>query len=753
MYLCLLTSEYPPFFGGGIGTYAQHLAEMMTKNGHQVTVLVCDDKRDCVETPKQNLRVVRFRRGIERYSGEGYWLGLSHQFYDELVRLIRNDGEKPDIIEFQEYGAIGWMLLQQKWTGQHVLKDVPTLVHLHTPLMAIHEVNKRSTFQFPEYWIGELEKFSINAADGIVCPSRFLADRVRPLIHRAEQTIHVLPYPFEMSETSHALSCRFDAVYVGRMEYRKGVVAFLEGVERLWEKGIEFTVCMIGGDTWYTDRNCSMTRYFQECYGHRIRQGRLIFIPNTPPDKLREIVGQARFAVVPSLYENFPYTAIEAMHLAKPMLVSSSGGQAEMVGKDESCGLIFDWERGGHFEVQFRRMLEADAATLGKMGESAGKRIRCETNYGDNLIKRCRLYDQVIATANSKRIFPMMDTLWSAPACPAEKSAGKSMKRPGEERASEIPARMSCGDPRETEGDDGGCKLSIIVLRGDPVQRLDKTLAALEMVEYPHEVLIVDSTPDARGAPKGLPQLTRDKPHWRIIEGVPSELARRAGAESADGRFLAFLPAGGWAIPVFYLRAMTLLDRYSNVGLVYSWLKYEGMRENSLVMYNAALPMMLMMKMISPITVVRKRDFLQCCLQEDLDGTDDVLWLRMVMKGYCGIAVPEFLSYLHESEEKLEEERVSLRLSALEGLSRQFPEVYQRYGVEIFNLLNANGPGFYWDGLARGNIFNTVSKEPVFLLNRLFTRYLRRCRDIQRLFPPGVVGLARELLRTLIKKS
>jgi hypothetical protein len=42
MKIWLLTTEYPPVFGGGIATYCIHTARMLTLHSHEITVFVSD---------------------------------------------------------------------------------------------------------------------------------------------------------------------------------------------------------------------------------------------------------------------------------------------------------------------------------------------------------------------------------------------------------------------------------------------------------------------------------------------------------------------------------------------------------------------------------------------------------------------------------------------------------------------------------------------------------------------------------------
>lgn len=61
----LVTTEYPPFFGGGIATYCIHTAQMLAEAGHAVTIIVGDSSLQSRERVEMNgpVRVVRFKAG------------------------------------------------------------------------------------------------------------------------------------------------------------------------------------------------------------------------------------------------------------------------------------------------------------------------------------------------------------------------------------------------------------------------------------------------------------------------------------------------------------------------------------------------------------------------------------------------------------------------------------------------------------------------------------------------------------------
>src|SRR5689334_5355710 len=113
MHYWLLTTEYPPLFGGGISTYCYYTARMLANNGHQVTVFIYDMTVKDDQIEEQNgIRLVRF---LPRKTGAHHFLGfnayLSYEYANIIKSFILKEG-KPDIIESQEYHGIAYYLQQ-----------------------------------------------------------------------------------------------------------------------------------------------------------------------------------------------------------------------------------------------------------------------------------------------------------------------------------------------------------------------------------------------------------------------------------------------------------------------------------------------------------------------------------------------------------------------------------------------------------------------------------------------------------------
>ena len=97
---------------------------------------------------KEGYRIVRFQQGEgEYYQYLGYDNALAYQYYDVISKMIDKYG-KPDILEMQEYNAYGQYIIQSKLMLNEKFKDIPLVVHLHTPSFETLKINQFNTYDY-----------------------------------------------------------------------------------------------------------------------------------------------------------------------------------------------------------------------------------------------------------------------------------------------------------------------------------------------------------------------------------------------------------------------------------------------------------------------------------------------------------------------------------------------------------------------------------------------------------------------------
>ena len=82
MKIWIVTTEYPPAFGGGIGTYVENVASMYSKNGDKVKVILRDNVDDR-KYENENLEVCRFKiKYGKEYSYMGEVQSMAYQYFE-----------------------------------------------------------------------------------------------------------------------------------------------------------------------------------------------------------------------------------------------------------------------------------------------------------------------------------------------------------------------------------------------------------------------------------------------------------------------------------------------------------------------------------------------------------------------------------------------------------------------------------------------------------------------------------------------
>lgn len=407
MHACFVSREYPPNLMGGIGTYVVNMTRILAEAGHTVSVLTqwhpdaagrgmdapvtaCEGRLRVYYLPfvdlEWRLLPEAWTPAIEglmrRDTVAGFGLVVTAALENLLLR------EPVDVIEAPEYEAplLHFQQCRAALPPGHPWHEVPCVVHLHSPSHMIFEHNDDP---LTGRWVRARkahEALSITLADGVLSPSAFLAGQVREWLALPEERVHVLPYPI-----GPLLDCPPDCepepglcLFVGRVEPRKGVFEFVEAAVRAARRHPHARFRFVGGPH---HRDGKSGGHETAALLQSLIPGPLLdrfdFAGRVPRDTLGAEYRRAAFTAVPSRWDNYPNTCMEAMSCGRPVLASDQGGMAEML-EDGVTGII---AQGGGAPATARRtladnlaaaldrMLVLDAEALAAMGKAARERI------------------------------------------------------------------------------------------------------------------------------------------------------------------------------------------------------------------------------------------------------------------------------------------------------------------------------------------------------------------------------------------
>jgi glycosyltransferase involved in cell wall biosynthesis len=420
-------------------------------------------------------------------------------------------------------------------------------------------------------------------------------------------------------------------------------------------------------------------------------------------------ISSAWAALVPSLYENYPYTGLEAMQAGKVVVASVSGGQAEMLGPE---GYLFDWSEANSFERALHAVLQLTPEENRALGQRAQQRIQSLTSYDTILPRRLEHYQRTIERAKLRRrsrLFPSVNFDLPAVTCPPPESAATA----------EL--------------------LSVVIPFYNLGQYVEATVQSVLASTYqPLEVILVDDGSTDEASRTVLAQLeTHSIANLRVIHS-PNQglsLTRNLGAQQARGHYLTFVDADDLVAPDFFTRAIAVLKDYDNVGFVYSWVQYFEGNDEWWPAWNTEFPYLLGHNQLSAFAVMPRQLFVQHAQNrrdmaygyEDWDG-----WIRLAAAGFLGVSLPDRLvKYRVRIDSMLRQITPDQFLYLYDTILQGSPAVFQQYAPELLNLINANGPQYLWEHptrLSQPSTYNTLKSVFFRLVSRPGLRWLNHLR-------------------------
>ena len=374
MNVCLISSEYPPETGwGGIGTHTYELAHGLCSRGHKVVVVargkscdsVCDDDGVVLYRIDPNGILRHFDRRLIWRFGK-FWDTYNLLVAMRLRRIVKD--YEIDLIEVPESRAEGFFL-----RAVCDLRRTRLVVKLHTGTYLNCLMNQRSPTPRERLTI-RMERCSVRMADYVISPSQALIDLLRQtdgsLLQGKEAVVirnAINPEAFrDPHSDDNGPSCGDYVLYSGRLETRKGVKTLFEIVPRVVDTLPSTKFLFLGAD-------CGLKDPFLEKLPDRYRTS-VIFLDHVVRSRIPIFYLKAAVCVFPSLWENFPYTCLEAMALGAAVIGSRAGGMAEMIEEGVS-GFLVSPDSPDELAQKLLTLLR-DKRMRDALGRSAMRRVR-----------------------------------------------------------------------------------------------------------------------------------------------------------------------------------------------------------------------------------------------------------------------------------------------------------------------------------------------------------------------------------------
>ena len=342
--ICIATPDIlGPVKNGGIGTAYHHMARSLAEWGHEVVVAYVNGNASNAELMEAARAFyvgfgVSFEPIVPRPAAKTVLAQVSAPTWT-LCEWLRTRERAFDIVHVPDWRGLGYGALLAKSLGL-TFGATHFVVMGHSPTLWAVEGNRQLLSTERELGWVFMERRSIELADTVICVSVHLQGWMREAGYAMPARSFVWPNVFPAPDPSPAAAAGRAArdgaapeevVFFGRLEPRKGLVLFVDAIDRLVRRGRAPTrVTFLGKVSSRLDdpgfirsstrdwpvEVCTITEFgAEEAVAYLSQPGRL--------------------AVIPSLLDNCSMAVMECLQTGIPFVATATGGTPELVAPED----------------------------------------------------------------------------------------------------------------------------------------------------------------------------------------------------------------------------------------------------------------------------------------------------------------------------------------------------------------------------------------------------------------------------------
>jgi glycosyltransferase involved in cell wall biosynthesis len=387
----LLSAFHSASAGGGAESYVSTMADALLERGHRVSIIalgepsVSNGRLRMIQVARPNLhwflyRGLPFAKSFAMPVREIEW---SRCAWTALAELNKHD--PVDLVETGENIALHQAALGAK---------PPVVIRGHGNGLSIKRFSGNRV-AWGDRLGRRLQLVGMRSASAITAVSRFQARELGKDLSLPEAAIHVIPNPISPALLQQALEqpeterAKPVVLYTGRIELNKGSLELLRSVDQVASQFPAVEYVMAGGR-----HNSIDDRSLENALGRNGTRKHVRLLGHVPWQELADLYRRARVFVMPSYYETFGISVIEAMAFGLPVVAANVGGLPEVV-EDGVTGILVPPKDSEALAEAVVRLLR-DPDLCARMGRAGRERVRSEFTVDRIVSQTLDVYQSVI---------------------------------------------------------------------------------------------------------------------------------------------------------------------------------------------------------------------------------------------------------------------------------------------------------------------------------------------------------------------
>jgi glycosyltransferase involved in cell wall biosynthesis len=398
--ILILTPEYDGA-GGGIFTFYSGLARGLHDADVEVHVVegsAVYTSKDCARRDLDGVRVEtlefdRFSRWMERFTAYAAMPGLQRHLAAAWAMWEQADfGTGVDIVEATDWGLL--------FIPPAIQATRPLVVQCHGSIGQIADHDPMASEATENILVRLIERDVLSTLGGF-------------------QTLSLLNATFWQAETGRSVATILPAwstpniledrepndrgLVVGRLQRWKGPAVLCEALRRLASRAP--CIDWVGRDTAWGARDGSTAKHLAQAYGD-VWQTKLVHHLPISPAEVAHRQARALFNIVPSTWDVFNFTVVEAMASGRPVIVSTGAGASELI-EDGVNGYLFANDDADALAGAIERLMSETPARLAEIGREGRSAVLDRLDPKAITARRLAAYRAAIDAFSEKPSVPV----------------------------------------------------------------------------------------------------------------------------------------------------------------------------------------------------------------------------------------------------------------------------------------------------------------------------------------------------------
>jgi len=350
---------------GGMNIYIREVVEKLINSNVEVDVFTRDhNRKNEIEGHFTNVNVNYIKAGESYIDKVGIFDHID-QFVEGVNEFKKLKNIQYDLI-FAHYWLSGVASLKLK-----KIWNIPVITTFHT----MQEIKQEAfPFNIDDPQRETQEKLVSQESDALVVWSKHEKNFIASNYKVDPKKIYIIPpgvdlelfKPIDQKEAREEINIQDDLkviLFVGRLERLKGLDTLLEALSMIDQEKINLLV--VGG----LYNISEVTRLKKLCNDFNLLE-KVHFIGSINRTDLKYYYNSSDICVLPSYYESFGLSALEAAACGVPVVASKKGGLSSIV-IDKKTGYLLQWRCPGPFVEKLEILLQSK-----DLRKSMGKNAR-----------------------------------------------------------------------------------------------------------------------------------------------------------------------------------------------------------------------------------------------------------------------------------------------------------------------------------------------------------------------------------------